>query len=171
MSPDGFDMKTATYVAIFCGAIAQDILWRKVKNAYVILAFLFAFLIQWSQVSFTSSIYLLQNILISFLLGFALYLLKILGAGDVKIFAASSLLLQTESIPIIYFYALFWGSLFGIIRYAIGGKLLTLIQNMVLITNGITRKSVIAQPIPFTVAFLLGAMTDWALKQHGVNFL
>jgi Flp pilus assembly protein protease CpaA len=161
----------AIYVVIFCGAIAQDLLWRKVKNIYVLAAFLAAFLFQTTQLGFIVSLALYQNFLLALSLGIGLYFFKVLGAGDVKIFAASSLLLPLESIPLIYFYSLFWGALFGVIRYSLSGKALTLVHNLIFISNSATRKSVEMQPIPFTVAFLLGALTDWTLRQHGVNIL
>jgi prepilin peptidase CpaA len=171
MSPEGLDMKMTIFVVIFCGAIAQDLLWRKVKNFYVIAAFLAAFLFQWFQLGFTSSVMLLQNLLFSLVIGVGLYLFKILGAGDVKIFSVTSMLLPFESIPMIYFYSLFWGGVFGILRYAVSGKIHTLVYNMIFVADSKTRNSVAMQPIPFTVAFLLGALTDWTLKQHGITFL
>jgi prepilin peptidase CpaA len=160
-----------TYVVIFLGAIVQDLLWRKVKNFYVIAAFIAAFLFQWSQLGFMASVLLVQNILLSLLIGFGLYFFKIIGAGDIKIFAVSSLLLPVENIPMIYFYSLFWGGVFGIIRYVISGKGLILVQNMIFSSSEVTRKSINMQPIPFTVAFLLGGLTNWTLVQHGMSFI
>lgn len=172
MSPDtGVDMEMAIYTAIFFGAIAQDLLWKKVKNSYVISSLISALLFECLRLGFVAGISLMQNLIYALLIGVGLYLIKALGAGDIKIFAAASLLLPFENIPMIYIYSLIWGALFGVIRYALSGELLTMVHNLIFISNSATRKSVNMQAIPFTVAFLLGALTNWTLNRHGLSFL
>jgi prepilin peptidase CpaA len=171
MLTEGFDIKMTVYAVIFIGAIIQDLIWQKVKNNYVIAAFIAVFLFQIFQIGFADTFLLFQNLLLSLLIGVILYFVRVIGAGDVKIFSATSLLIPFESIPLIYFYSLLWGGLFGVLQYFLRGKIRSLIQNMVFILHSEVRKDMELQPIPFTVAILLGALTDWTLVRHGVSLL
>lgn len=172
MSLGGLDSKMIIYIILLGGAIVQDLLWRKVKNLYVIAALVAAFLFQTTQLGFhlSTAVTLIQSFGMALAIGIGLYAIRILGAGDIKIFAATAVLLPFQNIPMIYFYSLIWGALFGVIRYILSGKVMTLVQNMISITNPVARKAMEMQTIPFTVAILLGALTDWQLRQHGVQW-
>lgn len=160
------------YIIILIGAIVQDLLWKKVKNFYVIAALVAAFLFQGSQLGYhlTTLITLLQSFGMALAIGVGLYAIRILGAGDIKIFAATAILFPFQNIPMIYFYSLLWGAIFGVFRYILSGKIMTLVQNMISISNPVARKAMEMQTIPFTVAILLGALTDWSLRKHGVHW-
>ncbi len=62
----------------FCGAVGFDIKYRKIPNAYIIFGFL-AFVLQ-SQAGHPQLDLLLATILL-----FPFYLVKVVGAGDVKL--------------------------------------------------------------------------------------
>jgi Flp pilus assembly protein protease CpaA len=168
----GFDTTMTMAVVILIGAVVQDLLWRKVKNLYVIAALVAAFVFQGLQLgfSFNTVLSLVQSFGLALAIGVVLYAIRILGAGDIKIFAATAVLLPLNSIPHIYLYSLIWGAVFGVIRYLLSGKIMTLVLNIVSISNPVARNAMGMQAIPFTVAILLGTLTDWTLRKHGVQW-
>ncbi len=93
----------------------------------------------------------------SFFIAFAIltpvYLLKILGGGDIKLMLAVSPFLLLEELIGFIFMSLLWGGVFGIIATSVGGNLRALLTNTLLATKKVT---VAENKIPFTFGILLG---------------
>jgi prepilin peptidase CpaA len=90
---------------------------------------------------------------VAVLLMIPIYLIKMLGGGDVKlILAVSPMLLLDEFIGFLMM-SFVWAGVFGFIRSAFGGNARALLVNTLFMTKKVT---VATERIPFTVGILLG---------------
>jgi Flp pilus assembly protein protease CpaA len=97
--------------------------------------------------------------------------IKIIGAGDMKIFAAVSSLLSWKAILVSFILSFIWGALLGIIQLAVSGKLGEMIINYRFMMFKSTRSAVQLHSIPFTVALFFGVLSEITLSLRGVVFL
>lgn len=82
-----------------------------------------------------------------------IYMVKILGGGDIKLMlAVSPVLLMDEFIGFL-FMSFLWAGVFGLMRSLLGGNLRALLVNTLFMSKKIT---VATDKIPFTVGILLG---------------
>ncbi len=108
--------------------------------------------------------------LIGFFAGFVillpLVLLKIIGAGDMKLFSAFGAAVGWSTTFDVAVWALIWGAAFGVLQVALKGQLKATLQNMIAIAQFKDRQNLILHKIPFTIALLMGWLTD--LVHRGV---
>lgn len=89
-----------------------------------------------------------------------LYLLRILGGGDVKLFIVISLLFTWEQVLIALFASLVWGSLLGIFQVILKGHTKKFLHNMLALAHRTKLPTDVTHQIPYTVALLLGFATS-----------
>jgi len=90
---------------------------------------------------------------VAILLMVPIYMIKMLGGGDIKlILAISPMLLLDEFIGFLAMTVV-WAGVFGFLRSAMGGSLRSLLVNTLFLTKKVT---VASERIPFTVGILLG---------------
>jgi prepilin peptidase CpaA len=138
---------------ILAVAVVEDLRTKKVRNVIVLGMIVVALVgaigidgvraLPWSALSMTTA----------FLLGFPLFVLGILGAGDIKVFIAVSVLLSWDAVLFVGVASLLWGAALGVARTVIAGEGKTLVTN----TWGLIRYQKKLEPtqlhfIPFTVA-------------------
>lgn len=106
--------------------------------------------------------------LLGFTAGFALLtplvLMKIIGAGDMKMMAAFGIVAGWEAVLTVSIAALLWGALFGLLRTMLRGQLKTLASNMFSIVALRQREGLQLQTMPFTVAILMGWLTHLVIS-------
>lgn len=138
---------------IIAVAVVEDLRTKKVRNAVVLGMIAVALVgaigldgiraIPWSALSMSTA----------FFLGFPLFVLGILGAGDIKVFIAVSVLLSWEGVLYVGIASLFWGAALGVARSVMAGDG----KALVITTWGIIRyqkkpEQTQLHMIPFTVA-------------------
>ncbi|MES2962626.1 MAG: A24 family peptidase [Bdellovibrionota bacterium] len=100
---------------------------------------------------------------LGFTAGFALLtpfvLMKIIGAGDMKLMAAFGIVAGWEAVVTVSVAAVLWGALFGLARTVLRGQIKTLASNIVSIAIFRQRQGLELQTMPFTVAILMGWLT------------
>lgn len=105
--------------------------------------------------------------ILGFIAGFALLtplvILKIIGAGDMKLMAAFGILAGWEAVLTVSAAALLWGAVFGLLRTVLRGEIKTLASNMFSIVVLKDRQGLALQTMPFTVAILMGWLTHLVL--------
>lgn len=106
--------------------------------------------------------------LLGALAGFAIFLplvlLKIIGAGDMKLMVAFGLAAGWDAVLSVALYGLFWGAAFGVLASVFRGQGRTLVYNMFSIVAVRERKGLELQKIPFTVAIAMGWLTYLGLR-------
>lgn len=171
------EIKMTICIAIFVGAIIQDLILKKVKNYYILMSFILVLSYQLFSMGVVGSIEVYKNILLAFAVGFFFFSLKIIGAGDAKVFIVISILLPISGVINSFIYSLFWGGMLGLFRSILSGHIRNLIQNifllqnMILFSKKINQTSLNLQTIPYTIPLFLGVMMDWTLNLHGIHFL
>lgn len=100
---------------------------------------------------------------LGFVAGFALLtplvLMKIIGAGDMKLMAAFGIVAGWEAVLTVSVAALLWGALFGLLRTVLRGQFKSLASNMFSIVILKDRQGLQLQTMPYTVALLMGWLT------------
>jgi prepilin peptidase CpaA len=86
-------------------------------------------------------------------------LLKIVGAGDMKLMAAFGLIAGYSAVVPVIVYGLIWGALFGVVRTIANGGGRVLALNLVSIVTFKERKRLELHRMPFTVGLLMGWLT------------
>ncbi len=101
--------------------------------------------------------------LLGFAAGFALLtplvLMRVIGAGDMKLLAAFGIVAGWEAVLTVSIAALLWGAVFGLVRTMLRGEIKTLASNMFSIAVLKERQGLTLQTMPFTVAILMGWLT------------
>ena len=100
-----------------------------------------------------------------------LYILKAVGAGDVKLLMVISLFLAWDQVATMIVAALVWGSLLGIFRVILSGSLKQFLTNLILILSFKKNESQKLNQVPFTVAILFGFLTSISLSIAGVSWV
>lgn len=142
--------------ALLLAACLTDIKYRKVLNWFVVASFI---CILGYHFAFAN-----KEILFEGFLGFAmactltlpLYLMRAIGAGDLKIFALFGLSTTPDAVIFTFIASLLWGSALGIIRAVFNKQGDILVNNFIKIVKLQKPEPHTLHQIPFTVALLAG---------------
>lgn len=96
-----------------------------------------------------------------------LFILGILGGGDVKLFALFAFCLDPLSMLWTLFYSLIWGALFGLVRAALQRNLMSLVRATY---RAATQRRIQIEEVykvPYTFSLLLGWFTQLTLMHAG----
>jgi prepilin peptidase CpaA len=89
-----------------------------------------------------------------------LVLLRIIGAGDMKLMAAFGIIAGWSPVLAVAFYSLFWGAAFGVLQVVLKGQFTGLVRNLGAMTiNRSHQTPTELHRIPYTAALLLGWFT------------
>ena len=151
-----FGVATLTLVA----GMVDDLRTRKVHNALVLAILPIVILANLYFRGIEGSLPGVAALLLALILTVPLFAFRILGGGDVKLFALFALSLEPVSMFWTLIYSFFWGALFGVTRAALSQQLLALVRNT---TRAARRQKLQVQEIqkiPYTFALLLGWLTQ-----------
>jgi len=94
-----------------------------------------------------------------------IYMVRMLGGGDIKLtFALSPLLMLNEFLGFLLM-SFVWAGVFGLLRSFLGGNLRGLINNTLLVGR---KLSLAHETIPFTVGILLGWLSYKSIMSLGL---
>lgn len=96
-----------------------------------------------------------------------LFMMSVLGGGDVKLFAVFAFCLDPMSMFWTLLYSVAWGALFGLTRAALQKNLLTLVRNTYRASSRHRLQKQEIHKIPYTFALLLGWFTQLTLMHAG----
>ena len=157
-------ISTVVATAIIAAGVVDDLRTRKFHN------WLFLVCLGVATVStlLTGGLANFSLALLGFLAAVAIYLplvmMKIVGAGDLKLMAAFGLAAGWDPVWQTSLYGLFWGAAFGVLATVFRGQGRVLVHNMVSIVMVRERKGLELHRIPFTVAILMGWLTVLTLR-------
>lgn len=98
-----------------------------------------------------------------------LFAFRILGGGDVKLFAVFALAIDPISMFWTLIYSFIWGGLFGLTRATLQKELLVLVRNTYKIARRQTVQPQQLHKIPYTFALLLGWLTQLTFLRAGFS--
>jgi len=152
-----------TFILI-CGVI-NDIKSRKVRNWLVLAlagASLLFSLTAYGTSALSGSFF---SMLTAILICLPFVLTKIMGAGDMKLFAAFAIAVSIPAVINSFIYSLFWGTLLGILSTVLSGQFKAMIKNAVSIASLKNGEATNLHQIPYTVALLFGWLTFVTLSR------
>jgi prepilin peptidase CpaA len=93
-----------------------------------------------------------------------LYLTRILGGGDLKIFAAVALLMSWQGVVITLLTSVIWGSVLGVLMVVMKGEGKAFAANLMSLAHLTKPKEAQLHKVPYSVALLFGFMTHLVLS-------
>ena len=144
---------------IFVVGVVDDLRLKKIPNQHT---FIFAAVSLLSTILISGGTGLVQGVLacsLALALTLPLVLGKVLGAGDMKLLAAASLILDWRAVSIILVSSLVWGALLGVVRAALDGRAMILFKNTAQLMGGRKADTLEMTKIPFAVALTFGWFT------------
>lgn len=144
---------------ILLAGVVDDLRTRKFHNWLFLtcaaIAFVTIFMLQGPQGLIRSSV----GFFAGFFMLLPLVLLKIIGAGDLKLMAAFGAATDWQAVMYVSVYALFWGALFGVIRIVVAKQAPAFARNIVQIALFRSTQGIETHKIPYTIALMFGWMT------------
>jgi Flp pilus assembly protein protease CpaA len=155
----------ATFVLI--AGLIDDLRSRKVSNNLVLLLFACAAGATLYFRGLDGSMPGLGAMLLALVITIPLFSMRILGGGDVKLFAVFALAVDPTSMFWTLVYSFVWGSLFGLTKSVLDKQLLLLVRNTYKLAARQKLQTQELQKIPYTFALLLGWFTQLTLMRMG----
>ena len=141
---------------ILVAGVVDDFRSRKVHNVLFLICAAVALVVA-VAVGGWEALYLAP---VGFMAGIAVFLplviLKVVGAGDMKLMAAFGIVAGWNAVLTVAVFALIWGAIFGLVQVTLKGQLLGTLKNMLAIASMKNRQPVELHKMPFTVAILMG---------------
>jgi Flp pilus assembly protein protease CpaA len=165
-STSKFSMMLPTMVAtaILVVGVVDDLRTRKFHN----WLFLVCLGIAAVAVFISGGLEAFPLALLGLLAGFAIFLplvlMKIIGAGDMKLMAAFGFAAGWDGVLYVAVYGLFWAAFFGVLTTLFQGQGRVLVSNLISIVTLRERKGLTLHKIPFTVAIFMGWLTQLVFR-------
>jgi prepilin peptidase CpaA len=145
--------------AILIAGVVDDLKTRKFHNWLFLTVSGFALIVLF----LTRGVSGLPEGALGFAAGIAimlpLVLMKIIGAGDMKLTAAFGILAGSGAVLSVAIFSLVWGVVFGLARAAFAGQLGLIANNLATLALTKGKQPIQAHRIPYTVAILMGWLT------------
>ena len=149
--------------AILIAGVVDDLRSRKFHNWLFLACAAFAVVVLVAVQGPSAMILGVLGFMAGFALLTPLVMLKIVGAGDMKLLAAFGIVAGWEVVLVVSVAALLWGAVFGLARTVLRGQFKRLAANMFSIAVLKDRQGLELQTMPFTVAILMGWLTHLVL--------
>lgn len=153
-------LQTGLVLLLLGAGVVSDLRERKVRNQLVVAGFALglAFIIFMqgptgllvSGLSFVTAIVAVLP----------LYLLRVLGGGDVKLLLAASVLMNWQEVLITIFGSMIWGSLLGVLQVILKGQGKAFAHNILALAQRVKPSETAVHKIPYTVALLFGYLSS-----------
>ena len=154
----------ATATAILIAGAVDDLRSRKVHNWLFLACAAVALVV----VAVFGGVGAVPMALLGFVAGIGvllpLVLLKVIGAGDMKLLAAFGIAAGAQAVITVALYSLVWGAFFGLMQVVINGQIKQVISNMFSIVVMRERQGLTLHKIPFTIALFFGWLSHLVLS-------
>jgi len=163
--------KTLLVAALLVAAIVTDLRTRRVPNRLLLAAFGF-FLVIGVALDGVSGLWpMVAALTAGVVCAMPLYLIRAVGAGDVKLIFVISLLTPWDILMTSVVASLAWGALLGVSKALFSKQGLMLVSNLKGILQGRAPAQATMVQIPFTVALFFGFLTATSLHSGGWTWL
>lgn len=157
---------TVVPTLILLAGVVDDLRSRKVHNWLVIALLVAAAAFQFFLQDWFGLTQGLLGAAAALAVGLPLVLMRLMGAGDMKLMVAFGMATSWNVTVTIMIWALFWGALLGIIRAAVGGDLKKLMVSTMNVARGRSRATDLSlHKIPYTVALMFGWLSYLTLSR------
>ena len=154
-------IQTALATMLLLAGVADDLRSRKVHNQLIIagavVSISFLLFLHGPLAAFMIAGLSLAT---AFVVALPVYMMKIFGGGDYKLFLVVSLLLSVEQILITLCASMIWGSLLGIFQVVLKGQGKQFAHNLMALGQRVKIADDKMHKIPFTIALFFGFLTS-----------
>lgn len=158
----------AVATLILVAGLVDDLRSRKVHNGLVLSLLVATVVCSIFFRGFEGSLIGIGAMLLALVITIPLFATRILGGGDVKLFAVFALAVDPVTMFWTLVYSFIWGALFGVTRAALQKQLGVLVRNTYKIASRQKLQVQEIQKIPYTFALLLGWATQITLLRGGL---
>ena len=151
-------------------SVVTDIYRGKVYNKFIILSFFLSIANHFVFLQGISSLKMgLFVAIIAFFIMLPLYVTKMLGGGDLKLFVVLALNLTIASLLNTFIFSLVWGLVLGVVMIISKNKVKSFFSNILGFLTLNRPEQAQLHTIPYTVAIFLGWLTHLSLR--GFSFI
>ena len=152
---------------ILLAGVVDDLRSRKVHNILVLISFAIAISVTYYLRGSAGIFDGLLAMGTALLLTLPLVLVRVLGAGDMKLLVAFAVSVHWEAVLTTVVASLIWGSILGLVRAIVGGHGKVFAKNLVAIVTRQKIDPVTVTKIPFTIAMFFGWLSYLAIESAG----
>ena len=143
-------------MVILLSAVVDDLRSKKIHNVLILILFGIA-LVSVLIVQGPSGIFpAVARLLVALGITIPLVLLKVIGGGDMKLYAVLSLVLSPRTLIVSLVCAFFWGAILGLIKVILDKKTGLMYLNFLSLLKFKKPSSDTLNSFPFSVSLLLG---------------
>lgn len=154
-------LPSALAILLLLAGVVNDLRERKVRNQLVLVGFVLGLVCILALQGTSGLITSLLSLLTAGVAILPLYILRVFGGGDVKLFLAVSVLMGWKAVLISLFGAIVWGAVLGILQVVLQGKGKAFAHNMLALAHSRSKlPETQVHKIPFTVALFFGYLTN-----------
>ena len=148
--------------------LADDLRSRKVHNFLILSLLPVVVLTSLYFRGWEGSLPGIGAMLLALIMTIPLFAARILGGGDVKLFAVFALAVEPSSMFWTLVYSVIWGAMFGLTRALLEKQLSSLVRNTYFLGRPRRLPAPEVHKIPYTFALLLGWFTQLTFLRYGV---
>lgn len=159
----------STFVLIV--GFVDDLRSRKIHNKLLLGLFSFLILYIFTTRGFSGLLDGLTGSAVALALTFPLVWFRVLGGGDMKLFAVFGFTSAPADIVQVYLWSILAGAFIGLVRAALGGQLLNVLRSTAMVAVHRSIKPTGEHNIPYSAALLIGWLTHLTLIHSGGGLL
>ncbi len=152
--------QTALAALLLLAGVVNDLRERKVRNPIVLAGFAVGVITALTTAGLQGLMIASLSLLTAIVAILPMYLMRVIGGGDVKLFAAVSLFLNWKAVLITLFASLIWGSVLGVAQVIMQGKGKAFAHNMMAVALRTKLQDTQVHKIPYTVALFFGFLSS-----------
>ena len=137
-------------------SVGFDLWTKKIPNHFILALAAISIVFIWPTYGMEKIPFALLHCLLVILFLLPVYVLRIVGGGDVKLVAVLSLILPLNTLFNTVIAGFVFGGLLGLVKVIVDGKLYTLLWNLKSILKFKTSGTMDLTTFPFSVGLLLG---------------
>lgn len=153
-------LQTALATLLLLAGVVNDLRSRKVSNKLVVAGLIAGLVLMMATQGFHGFLLAGFSFGTAFIAVLPIYLMRILGGGDIKLFLAVSVLLGWKAVLITLFTSFIWGSILGVVQVILKGEGKAFATNMMALANRAKLSETQVHKIPYTVALFFGFLTS-----------
>jgi prepilin peptidase CpaA len=142
-------------------AVLDDLRSRKIHNVLVLVLFAVALVSVLIFQGVEGLFPALLNLLVALGISVPLVLLKIIGGGDMKLYAVLALVLSPRALIVSLLCAFFWGAVLGLLKVILDKKIGLMYINFLSLLKLKKPSSDMLHSFPFSVSLFLGWLSSF----------
>ncbi len=152
-------LQTALALTLLIAGVVDDLRSRKVHNQIIIVGLIVSLLFLVFAKGPSSLLIAGLSMATAFVIALPVYMLRVFGGGDYKLFIVLSLLMTWEQVLITLGASMIWGSLLGVFQIILKGQGKEFAHNLMALGQRVKISDEKTHKVPFTIALFFGYLS------------